>query len=208
MGMVERVFGAEESEPIIVVSGLPRSGTSLMMSMLGAGGIDLLYDDARPADGANPQGYFELEAVKRTARDASWVDLARGRAVKVVAPLLAFLPGRVHYKVLLMERDLSEVVASQNAMLRALDFRDGFQSNVRVERVLEQKLEETRDLLNHESHFEWISIDYAELVGDPFDQARRVATFLDIPDAAQAMATRVDPRLHRIRSRTVAGNPG
>ncbi len=105
---------------ITIVSGVPRSGTSLMMRMLEAGGLPVLTDDHRPADLDNPRGYYEYEPVKFTGQDASWVDLAEGRAVKVIYKLLEALPADRDYQVLFMQRHLKEVVASQNRMLERL----------------------------------------------------------------------------------------
>jgi hypothetical protein len=106
-------------EPIVVVSGLPRSGTSMMMNMLAAGGIEPLTDDTRLPDSDNIQGYFEHERVKNleAERDKSWLRVARGRAVKVVSHLLQSLPPENRYRVVLALRDLREVVTSQNIML-------------------------------------------------------------------------------------------
>ena len=103
---------------IIVVSGLPRSGTSLMMKMLAAGGLPLLVDGLREPDDDNPEGYFELERVKALVTgDDAWLAEARGHAVKVISSLLKFLPGTYSYRVILMQRRMSEVLASQRRML-------------------------------------------------------------------------------------------
>src|SRR5512135_2888827 len=103
---------------VTIVSGLPRSGTSLMMQMLQAGGLSLLTDQRRTADKHNPRGYFEYEAVKQTGADVSWLEKAGGRAVKVIHLLLRHLPADRQYRVIFMLRDLREVVASQRAMLK------------------------------------------------------------------------------------------
>ena len=114
---------SQESSPqvfdneIVVVSGLPRSGTSLMMQMLVAGGIDPLIDEKRKADHSNPKGYFEYEPVKSLARDNSWLDKAQNRSVKIVAPLLKFLHPKYRYRILFMTRDLEEIITSQQVML-------------------------------------------------------------------------------------------
>jgi len=115
-----------ESTLIIVVSGLPRTGTSMMMQMLAAGGCPILTDTLRPPDASNPQGYFEFEPVRRLALDSSWLPQARGRAVKVVAPLLPCLPleasdgSPIEYRVVFMRRAWEEVAASQSRMLQNL----------------------------------------------------------------------------------------
>src|SRR3990167_393038 len=98
---------------IVIVSGLPRSGTSLMMQMLRAGGMSLLIDDQRPADADNPHGYWEYEPVKRLQHDNSWLPQAEGKAVKVVSALLQYLPPRHTYKIIVMHRPMQEVLASQ-----------------------------------------------------------------------------------------------
>src|SRR3954453_23767362 len=105
--------------PIVVVSGLPRSGTSMMMQMLRAGGLELVTDAVRIADDSNPKGYFELEAVKDLDKGAPapWLADARGKAVKIVSSLIPYLPETSQYQVLFMTRNLDEVIASQNRML-------------------------------------------------------------------------------------------
>ena len=82
------------ADPVIVVSGPPRSGTSLLMQMLEAGGVEPLRDDTRPADAGNPRGYYEFEAVKRLRHDHEWLQGAEGKLVKIVTPLLSMLPLR------------------------------------------------------------------------------------------------------------------
>src|SRR5829696_9769493 len=107
-----------QSTSVIVVSGLPRSGTSLMMNMLQAGGLPIVTDEQRTADDDNPKGYFELERVKQlTKGDVAWVEGAHGKAVKVISALLEHLPPSSSYKILFMRRRLPEVLASQKKML-------------------------------------------------------------------------------------------
>lgn len=110
-----RLFGARKPSPIIVVSGLPRSGTSMMMQMLAAGGIEVVTDERRQADTDNPRGYFEFEPVKALAEevDLAWLDEARGKAIKIISDLLQYLPANHTYKILFMERNLQEVLTSQ-----------------------------------------------------------------------------------------------
>ena len=105
--------------PIVVVSGLPRSGTSMMMQMLQAGGLEILTDAVRTPDGSNPKGYFEFEAVKDLDKGPppAWLTGARGKAVKIVSSLVRWLPESHDYQVIFMRRDLDEVILSQNKML-------------------------------------------------------------------------------------------
>src|ERR1022692_2693155 len=94
---------------VTVVSGIPRSGTSLMMQMLAAGGMPVLAGELRAPDEDNPRGYFEFEPVKRTKRDPAWLREAPGKAVKVVYLLLRDLPAGYDYRVIVMRRDLNDV---------------------------------------------------------------------------------------------------
>ncbi len=103
---------------IIIVSGLPRSGTSLMMQMLEAAGLSILSDNERRADDDNPRGYYELEKVKALNRDNSWIDEAEGKVVKAISLLLYDLPADRQYKIVFMTRRMEEILASQSAMLQ------------------------------------------------------------------------------------------
>src|SRR4029077_16977405 len=107
----------DAAQIITIVSGLPRSGTSMMMQLLVAAGREALTDSKRPADEDNPLGYFEFEKTLELAKDVSWLPQARGKVVKIVAQLLPFLPTTEHYDVIFMERNLAEVISSQKAML-------------------------------------------------------------------------------------------
>src|SRR5215210_2604024 len=107
--------------PIVVVSGLPRSGTSMAMKMLEAGGLEVVTDGLRGADSSNPNGYYEYERVKTLTAgdDTAWLADARGKAVKIISFLLTYLPESYDYAVVFMHRDLGEIIASQNTMLDA-----------------------------------------------------------------------------------------
>ncbi len=111
------------TQAIIVVSGLPRSGTSLMMQMLEGGGVEVVTDGVRPADTDNPKGYYEFEKVKTIRRDASWLPATRGKAFKMVSQLLYDLPSGESYRIVFMERDLEETLLSQEKMLTRLGAR-------------------------------------------------------------------------------------
>src|ERR1700730_19121643 len=105
---------------VIIVSDLPRSGTSLMMQMLENGGVEVVTDNIRTADTDNPKGYYEFEKVKKIKEDASWLPATRGKAFKMVSQLLYDLPVGEKYRIIFMERDLDEVLASQEKMLERL----------------------------------------------------------------------------------------
>lgn len=187
---------------IVVVSGLPRSGTSMMMRMLAAGGMPLFTDGARAADGDNPLGYFEHEAVRRLREDASWVPAAAGKAVKVVSFLLPALPDGFLYRVILMRRPLGEVIASQRRMLerRGAPVADPEAGDARMAALCRQHLAWTEQWLETRPGMRTLAVDYAETLAAPADAARRVAAFLGGGGLDQAaMAAAVDPALRRAR---------
>ena len=187
-------------EAIVVVSGLPRSGTSLLMQMLEAGGQALFADGHRPADANNPRGYHEHEAAKRLHRDKAWLPQAQGKAVKVILQQLFHLPARHNYRVLLVLRDLREVVMSQQRMLA----RDGKLSAENQE-VYPYSLEEAyrgqmRRLeawLPTQHNMDVLVLRHADLLAQPLEQARRVRDFLRLDADPERMAATIDPALHR-----------
>ena len=93
-----------DRDVVTIVSGLPRSGTSMMMKMLEAGGIELLIDRVRVADADNPKGYYEFERVKQIETDQAWLPEAQGKAVKMISALLRHLPADCRYRIIFMER--------------------------------------------------------------------------------------------------------
>ena len=186
--------------PIVVVSGLPRSGTSMLMRMLSAGGVPLVTDGERAADEDNPLGYFELERVKELdSDDASWLATARGRAVKVISFLLEKLPRGHDYRVVFLDRTLAEVLASQKKML-ARRGETSTTSDERMTELFEEHLRKTRLLLRDDPRFETLRVAYADVVADPATQARRIARFIGLPVDVERMAGAVDPSLYRNRA--------
>ena len=114
----KKLFKSEEAQFITVVSGLPRSGTSMMMKMLEAGGILPIIDNIRTADEDNPKGYYEFERVKAIDKgDTEWVADAQGKSVKVISALLKHLPSDHQYRVIFIRRHMDEILASQRKML-------------------------------------------------------------------------------------------
>jgi hypothetical protein len=190
-------FGA----PVVVVSGLPRSGTSMLMKMLEAGGLQALTDGQRSADEDNPKGYYELERVKDLAqeRDKSYLRNARGKVVKVISFLLKSLPADLNYRVIFVKRNLDEVLASQRKMLERRGETDDT-PEARMRELLEGEVWRAGYLLRHAAQFESIEVEYAELVARPEENARRIAAFLGGGLDAQAMASVVDPALYRNRA--------
>jgi hypothetical protein len=187
-------------EPIVIVSGLPRSGTSMTMKMLAAGGLVVVTDAERTADEDNPKGYFEDERIKELAEmpDKSWLREARGKVIKVVAPLLHHLPADNFYRVVFMRRHLHEVLASQAKMLE----RRGENSDTTDEALREMysnHLEKVEFQLRFRSNFEVIYINYRDVLDDPSREARRIRDFLGGNLDEGRMVEVVDPELYRNR---------
>ncbi len=184
---------------ITIVSGLPRSGTSLLMQMLKAGGMDVLIDEQRIADNDNPRGYLEYEPVKYMRSNADWMPLAAGKAVKVIHALLPNLPSEFNYKVVFVNRDISEVVASQAKML-ARAGRMGAQ--LPPEKLMSIFAAERDRILNWVKEKDYITLidcNYRELIENPLDKAKDIADFLGLELDCQAMTDAVDKSLYRNR---------
>ena len=188
--------------PIVVVSGLPRSGTSMAMKMLQAGGLPLLTDAARPADHSNPDGYFEFELVKQLDKsgDLAWLGHARGKGVKVISWLVTWLPEHYDYRVIFMQRDLDEVMASQNAMLLQRGEPRGIDDPDSMRQIYGRHLDQVRRFLEDRSCFSTLTVNYAEVVERPAVEAKRLAEFLHRRLDVGRMAAAVDAKLYRNRS--------
>jgi hypothetical protein len=189
---------------VTIVSGMPRSGTSLVMQMLRAGGMPLLTDERRPADAHNPRGYFEYEPVKRLAADSSWVKSAPGQAVKIIYRLLRHLPNGMTYKVLFLERDLAEVFESQQEMLQSKNDPAALQDRQRILSALAADLVEAKAGLARHADTQVLTVPYAEVIHHPLDWSHEISRFLDGLDES-AMAAAVDPALYRHVTRGPAG---
>ena len=189
-------FGA----PIVVVSGLPRSGTSMAMRMLAAAGMPLVMDGIRAPDEDNPRGYFEDERVANLGqgRDKSWLRDARGKAIKIVSSLLEDLPGSNNYKVLFMNRNLDEVLVSQARML-ARRGETSDTSDARLRESFQQHLARVKAAIRTRPPFEVCEIEYEEVVESPLRCAARIREFLGRSLDVDRMAGAVDPGLYRNR---------
>ncbi len=188
--------------PIIVVSGLPRSGTSMAMQMLAAGGAAIVTDGVREPGEDNPRGYFEDERVKdlhREGEDKSWLTETRGRAIKVISFLLRDLPATNSYKVIFMRRNLPEVLASQRKLLERRGETDQTSDEKMIE-IWQDHLRKTSYLLKHAAHFDFIDLSYQGVVANPLEHARSVRDFLGRALDVAQMAAAVDGTLYRNRS--------
>ena len=188
-----------EQKTITIVSGLPRSGTSMMMKMLEAGGMTLLTDGIRTADEDNPEGYYEFERVKQIARDTEWLEEARGKAVKMIAALLKHLPPDYEYEVVFMRRNIREVLSSQRRMLIHRGEAPDTVSEERMAALFGRHLTQVRRWLADQPNIAVLYVDHGDVMVGPHEQARRVSEFLSHPLDAQAMAAVVDRSLYRQR---------
>jgi hypothetical protein len=193
MDEIDRMF-------VTIVSGLPRSGTSLLMQMIAAGGIPALTDHVRQADTDNPRGYWEFEPVKQTAKDQAWLADAPGKVVKMVFRLLYDLPADRQYRVVFTQRKLDEVLASQRAMLQRQGKQGASLSDAQLARVFAAQVEQCLAWLARQPNFALLTVNYNELVRDPRPFAEQLGEFLGPDLDVAAMTAAVDPSLYRQRS--------
>jgi hypothetical protein len=186
-------------ESLIVVTGLPRSGTSMFMQMLAAGGIQILTDGLREPDEDNPRGYLEFEPVKNLLKDARWLLEGRGKAVKIVAPLLAALPPDLPCRVIFTERDLDEVLDSQDRML--VRRKQDIASTPERRRMLKNEYARTtvrvKAMLARRPGTQLLTLGYRDAISNAAAVASKVNDFLGGGLDVARMAASVDPKLHR-----------
>lgn len=199
MNLWQKLFKSREK--IVVVSGLPRSGTSMMMKMLEAGGLPPLTDKIRVADGDNPQGYYEFERVKQLDKgDIAWLPEASGKAVKVISQLLKHLPATYQYQLIFMRRHMAEILASQNKMLQNRGEAVSAADDAMMKQLFEAHLAQIEGWLAQQSHFSVLSVHYSDMLQQPQQQAARVNQFLAGKLEVARMTAVVDPTLYRNRT--------
>ena len=204
MNLLKRLFhresAADEMPAVIVVSGLPRSGTSMTMRMLEAAGLDILTDQIRTPNIDNPRGYYEFERVKKLPDgDVAWVRNAQGKVVKVIAALLKYLPPAYTYKVLFMRRHMDEILASQRQMLVRRGEDPEKVNDAEMARLFEKHVTEVHAWMDAQPHLSYIDVDYNTLLVDPRPQLAQVVAFLGCDLDIDRMAGVVDPALYRQR---------
>lgn len=194
---------------IVIVSGLPRSGTSLMMDMLRAGGMPVLVDQVRRSDEHNPRGYFEYAPIKRLATDSSWITAAEGKAIKAVSLLLYSLPPGRDYRIVFMTRRFDEILASQNDMLAATGVTVADSSDIEARQALELHLAQVLTWVQSQSNMALLKCDYNQMLNTPMPILESVSRFLGIPLAMEQMRERIDMGLHRhcLGKKALAGQP-
>jgi hypothetical protein len=193
------------SRHITIVSGLPRTGTSMMMKMLEAGGMEVVVDNLRQADVDNLGGYYEFEKVKKIKDDKSWLKDAEGKAFKMVSLLLYHLPSDYSYKVVFMEREMSEMLASQNKMLERKGQDTSKGNDEESKRLFGKHLDKIKDWLKQQKNIEVMYVSYNEAVGDPYKIAETVNYFLGGTLDVDKMARVFNKDMYR--NRAVSTNP-
>lgn len=196
MSFLKKLF--KPKQPIIIVSGLPRSGTSMMMKMLEAGGIPPLTDKLRTADDDNPKGYYEFERVKQLDKgDSAWLPEATGKVVKVISQLLKYLPADYDYKVIFMRRNMAEILASQNKMLVNRGEDPTRISDEELGQLFEKHLNHVLTWLEQQPNISTLFIHYSDTLSNPQTQAEQVAEYLSGTMDVERMTAVVDPTLYR-----------
>ena len=188
----------KNNEIITVVSGLPRSGTSMMMQMLHTGGLPCITDELREADISNPKGYFEFEKVKGLRADNSWLPEAKGKVIKIISHFLACLPPELNYKIIFMERDLGEVLASQRKMLANQGQGEENLSDERLGQIFAQQLRQVKKMLA-DRQISTLFLGYKDVLEDPVEVSTQLQAFLGNNLDQQAMRDVVDHNLYRQR---------
>lgn len=186
---------------ITIVSGLPRSGTSLMMQMLAAGGAPILTDGQRSPDADNPRGYLEWDRVKKLPKDPNCIAEAEGKVVKVISYLLPALPSDHQYRVIFMQRPLAEVLKSQEEMLKRRGTYESADTEA-IKEAFEEHLIEVDNWLSSQSNLAVLRVPYHSILENAKAMAQAVADFLEIPLTIEKMAAEVDQNLYRNRARS------
>ncbi len=188
------------NEPVIVVSGLPRSGTSMMMKILSEGGLSIVTDELRSADVDNPNGYFELETVKQmSAGNVAWLANAGGKVVKVISALLEYLPSDHTYKIIFMEREIREILASQRKMLERRNETSQV-NDAEMEQQFRRHLSVVKPWLVRQPNMEILYISYNALMSDPEPLCSRVVEFIHAPLDLNRMLSVPKGELYRNRA--------
>lgn len=204
--MLKKLFSrplaqAPHPKTVVVVSGLPRSGTSMMMKMLAEGGLEIVSDALRSADDDNPNGYFEFEPVKQLGEgQTQWLADAGGKVVKIISSLLEYLPREYHYKIVFMERDLKEVLASQQKMLKNR-LGQSLVEDAEMQEQFSQHLAAIKYWLARQPNMEVLYISYNQMLAAPQAYCVRIVEFIG-PLDVEKMLTIPSQSLYRNRAKS------
>ena len=184
---------------ITIVTGLPRSGTSLMMKILDEGGLETVQDNIRQADIDNPNGYYEFEKVKKIKQDSSWLPETQGKVFKMVSMLLFHLPPTYKYKLVFMRRNIDEMLTSQTKMLKRLNKPGPPVTDEQISALFTKHLDDFGVWVGKQANIELIYIWYSDLMQQPCVETGRINQFLGGSLNVAKMAAVVDPTLYRNR---------
>ena len=188
-----------EDNFVTIVSGLPRSGTSMMMQAVHAGGMAAVTDNIRKSDSDNPRGYYEFEPVKKTKEDSSWVQNATGKVVKMVYRLLYDLPADYEYRIIFMNRSIEEVLLSQKKMLERIGKKGADIADEKLSELFKSELEKIYKWIDAQPNFSIVSVNYRDAVESPQAQCSIVNDFLGGNLDTDKMASAIEPTLYRNR---------
>ncbi len=203
--MLRKLFSRpsqQEKTPkfMVVVSGLPRSGTSMMMKMLADGGVPILTDQIRNADEDNPNGYYEFEPVKQLVdRQNKWLADGNGKAVKIISALLEYLPPEHHYKVIFMQREIKEILASQQKMLARRNEKSEVE-DAAMQTQFEQHLTAVKYWLARQPNIDAFYVEYNAMMVDPDAYCKQIVEFLGLPLDTEKMRSVPNGSLYRNRA--------
>jgi argonaute-like protein implicated in RNA metabolism and viral defense len=198
--LLQKLFKPTPKQVVTIVSGLPRSGTSMMMKMLEAGGIPPLTDELRTADRDNPKGYYEFERVKKLGEgDTAWLEEAQGKSVKVISALLKHLPQGYTYKVIFMRRRIEEILASQRQMLIRRGEPTDSVSDEELTKLFDKHVQQVQAWIDEQPNLEIIYVSYNEILENPVEQVKKINQFLGNTLNVEKMMAVVDQALYRQR---------
>ncbi|MBY9007851.1 MAG: sulfotransferase domain-containing protein [Candidatus Lokiarchaeota archaeon] len=180
-------------DELIIVSGIPRSGTSLIMQMLRAGGMDILSDHKRKADKNNPKGYLELQAVKNLFKDNSCLVKQTGKVVKVISHLLIYIPKNQLYKIIFINRNINEIIKSQQKMLRE----NTKNYSKTLKKAFKKELSNVKLWINNQPNIELLNLNFKDIIKNPEKEINNIIKFLNISLNREKMINIIEPSLYR-----------
>ena len=196
----QKIFSSQQNKVVTVVSGLPRSGTSMMMKMLEAGGIPLITDNLRTADTDNPKGYYEFEPVKQMDKgEVAWVADAQGKVVKVISQLLKHLPEGYEYRIVFMRRNMDEILASQQKMLINRGEDPHKADDAEISALFEKHLQSVMSWIRIQANVQALYVHYRDMLDNPEPHVEQINRFFGGTLDTKAMVSVVDPNLYRNR---------
>lgn len=186
-------------DSIIVVSGLPRSGTSMMMQILNALNVQLYTDNHRPADKSNPRGYYEHQDVKKLENDSTWLKYVKGKAVKIISPLLIHLPKNFQYKIIFMLRDINEIIHSQNKMLNNSAKNEEPTNPQILKTIFDKNILQIKKWQKENPNAKILYLNYVDFLNKAEDEVKKIQPFLNLEITPVNLSHIISRDLYRSR---------